>query len=75
MVKNASAKAGDTGSLPGPGRTHAGEVRLLSLRERGHHNQKLHALQRRGAPARRNWRKPEQRNKDPVQSKNKQLNK
>ena len=59
MVKKSPASAGDTGSIPGPGRFHmpqGNEIhvpQLLSLRalesmlrnERSHNNKKLSALQ------------------------------
>ena len=59
MVKKSPASAGDTGSIPGPGRFHmpqGNEIhvpQLLSLRalesmlrnERSHNNKKLPALQ------------------------------
>ena len=45
VLKNPPAKAGDTGSSPGPGRSHmprsieAGALQLLSLRSRAHEPQ------------------------------------
>ena len=101
VVRNPPAKAGDTGSGPGPGGSHmprsswARVPQLLSLHSgarepqlsprgttaeahvpRAHALQQerppqweAHALQRRVAPARRNWRRPAHRNEDPMQPK------
>ena len=50
MVKNLPVNAGDTGSIPGPGRSHmpqsnyAHAPQLLSLRSRAHEPQLLKAV-------------------------------
>ena len=65
VVKNPPANAGDTGSSPGPGRSHmlwgnkARAPQLLSLRSRAH-APRAHALQQEKAPQ-REARAPQQR--------------
>ena len=89
MVENLPANAGDTGSRPGLGRSHmprsgwAREPQLLSLRVWSLCSATGEAATVRGprtamksGPARRNWREPSHRNKDPTQPKiNKLINK
>ena len=41
VVKNPPANAGDTGSSPGPGRSHMRASQLLGLRSRAHEPQLL----------------------------------
>ena len=82
LAKNLPVNAGDTGSIPGLGRSltpwgnGAREPQLLKSvhpgvhlcrKRRGHSEQP--ACQGRAAPARRSQRKPPHTNKDPVQLK------
>ena len=82
MVESLPADAGDTGSSPGLGGSHmpqsiwARELQLLSLRDWSLCSTTREATTVRGprtamksGPARRNWRKPSHRNRDPTQPK------
>ena len=81
MVKNLPANAGDTGSIPGPGRSHVprnNQVREPQLRarlepvlrnKRSHHNEKPEHRGKEQPPLASTREKPKCSNKDPVQPK------
>ena len=83
MVKNLPANAGNTGLIPGPGRSHMAQgneahapqllkserPRAYALQQGRHRNEKPTHPNERVVHARRHYRKPTHSRKDPVQPK------